>query len=259
MDHEEQWSVEEAHAQRAFSVRFEWGLPGAHAIGKDADVAVVVDVLSFTTTVSVAIDAGMEVLPYRWKDESAVRYADQQDATLAVSRASAKPGQISLSAASIRQAEPVARLVLPSPNGSTISWHLDGMGPDVVAGCLRNAEAVARWIDNRYDRDTSTIAIVAAGERWPDGSLRPAIEDLWGAGAIISGLAARGRDRLSPEAKIAAGAFDLARGTIRAELASCASGKELIDNGFGSDVMVASELDSSDHVPVLTGSRFIRG
>lgn len=33
-----------------------------------------------------------------------------------------------------------------------------------------------------------TVAVIPAGERWADGSLRPAIEDLLGAGAFIREL-----------------------------------------------------------------------
>ena len=50
---------------------------------------------------------------------------------------------------------------------------------DVVAASLRNAEAVGAWIG---EQDYNSVAVVAAGERWPDGSLRPALEDLLGAG-----------------------------------------------------------------------------
>ena len=61
-----------AHRQHAYRERLEWGLRGADAIAADADIAVVVDVLSFTTTVSVALDRGIQVVPHRWSDAEAV-------------------------------------------------------------------------------------------------------------------------------------------------------------------------------------------
>ena len=60
-----------AHQQCPYSVRFEWGITGASALALDADVSVVVDVLSFTTTLSVAVEQGIEVFPYRWRDDGA--------------------------------------------------------------------------------------------------------------------------------------------------------------------------------------------
>jgi 2-phosphosulfolactate phosphatase len=47
-----------ALGQAAYAIRLEWGPTGAAAIGADADIAVVVDVLSFTTTLTVAVDQG---------------------------------------------------------------------------------------------------------------------------------------------------------------------------------------------------------
>jgi 2-phosphosulfolactate phosphatase len=252
------WSIAHAHAQRSWSTRFEWGLAGAMSVAADTGIAIVVDVLSFTTALSVGMDAGIEVLPYRWKDESAARYAREHDAALAVSRSKAAPGQISLSAQTIRDAEPVARLVLPSPNGSTISWHLAEHSPVVIGASLRNATAVARWIDAHRDRESTTVAVIAAGEQWPDGSLRPAIEDLWGAGAVLHALRDLGRDGFSPEASMAAAAFEAVRDRLPDQLSASASGQELIGNGYAGDVDVAAELDSSEHVPILKGNRFVR-
>ncbi len=128
--------------------------------------------------------------------------------------------------------------MLPSPNGSSISAALAATGAAVVGACLRNRTAVARHV-----RGAQSIAVVAAGERWPDGSLRPAIEDLWGAGAVLAALVDRedlSLDGLSPESRVAEAAFRAVEPDLVAQLASCASGLELTDLGFGEDVSIAS-------------------
>lgn len=246
------------HAQTGHLVRFDWGLDGALAVASGVDVAVVVDVLSFTTAVSVALDAGTEVLPYRWADDTAVAFAQRHGAVLARARSAAGPGDVSLSPASIRAASGVRRLVLPSPNGSTICWHLAERAgvPTVLAASLRNAAAVARWVTGLPGADRLTVAVVAAGERWPGGALRPAIEDAWGAAAVLRGLVAGpGLDALSPEARSVAALAP--HGDVAAALAGCASGRELVADGYAGDVRVAAEVDASVVVPGLVDGRFV--
>jgi 2-phosphosulfolactate phosphatase len=150
----------------------------------------------------------------------------------------------------------VGRVVLPSPNGSAIAFALAGAGVTVVGACLRNAVAVGR----RLARDDGRISVVAAGERWPDGGLRPSIEDLWGAGAVLSALGRESGDAgASPEARAAVGAFRVVGDDLPAALAECASGRELAAAGFADDVAVASEHGVSDVVPVLDGEVFLAG
>jgi 2-phosphosulfolactate phosphatase len=100
--------------------------------------------------------------------------------------------------------------------------------------------------------------VIAAGERWSyDDSLRPALEDQLGAGAILSALSALGHaDSLSPEAGAAAELFDAGVATLSERLRSCVGGRELTSRGFASDVDVAADLNSSRIVPVLTGGAF---
>ncbi|MDX6371211.1 MAG: 2-phosphosulfolactate phosphatase [Nocardioidaceae bacterium] len=245
-----------SHRQAASAVRFDWGPTGAAAIAEGADVAVVVDVLSFTTTLCVAVERGMTVLPYRWKDERAASYAVERSATLAVGRLEARslPGGVSLSPAAMARATGVDRIVLPSPNGSSIAFGLADSGCIVVGACLRNRSAVAHWLQAHG----GTVAVVAAGERWPDDSLRPAAEDLWGAGAVLAALADLGSGDTdhSPEARVAADAFRAVEPSLALSLQACASGRELAEAGFGEDVDVAAELDVTDVVPVLDEGEF---
>jgi 2-phosphosulfolactate phosphatase len=232
--------------QEGFRVRFEQGMEGGRSIAHGDDVlVVVVDVLSFSTCVSVALDRGMAVIPARWRDERAAVLAQEHDAVLAAPRAS---GGVSLSPASIRGAEGVQRLVLPSPNGATLSSELAERGV-VIAGCLRNASATAAACVAHLERaEDAVVAVVAAGERWADDSLRSAPEDVWGAGAILDAI---GREDLaSPEALAAADAHRAAarRGLPLADLTS---GRELVDAGFAEDVRIAAEQDASRVVPRL--------
>jgi 2-phosphosulfolactate phosphatase len=238
-----------AHRQSDYRIRLEWGPTGGPAIARRAGCAVVVDVLSFTTTLSVAMDAGIRVFPYRWADESAREFAHRHDARLAVGRSVAKPGDISLSPGTIRAAHGVQRLVLPSPNGATISAQLTGT--TLIAASLRNRRAVADHLAG----EAGPIAVIASGERWPDGTLRPAVEDLWGAGGVIDALLQAGATNVSPEAHAAAAAYRQVAADIDRALRDCASGRELIAAGYAEDVAIAAELDESPAVPRLGPDR----
>ncbi len=132
------FSADVAHRQLQFAVRLEWGLAGALTVAQPADIAVVVDVLSFSTCVSVALDRGAEVFPYRWRDTGAEDFAAHYQAQLAGPR---DGGGLSLSPASLRSAASLERVVLPSPNGSELCQSLAGEVPLVAAVCLRNAAA----------------------------------------------------------------------------------------------------------------------
>ena len=85
------------------------------------------------------------------------------------------------------------------------------------------------------------ITVISAGERWPDGSLRPALEDWLGAGAIIRNL----RGQRSPEAAAAEAGFLSLRDQLSECLHQCASGRELVERGFAADVARAAALDAS--------------
>lgn len=252
-------AVPAEHRQSAYRTGFDWGMAGALALTADAhpgDVAVVVDVLSFTTTLSVAVEAGIEVFPYPWAEAGGPAYADERGAVLARGRRAAledrSAGSVSLSPASFDGVSGMERLVLPSPNGSAIAFALAGSGVTVVGACLRNAAAVGRWLA----ATTGRVRVVASGERWPDGQLRPAVEDLWGAGAVLAGLGPAGA---SPEARAAVAAYDAVRRDLGHELAGSASGRELVAAGFPRDLEIASALDVAQVVPVLSGESFADG
>ncbi|BCB80753.1 hypothetical protein GCM10022251_01080 [Phytohabitans flavus] len=241
---------EPVFAQPGAGVRFDWGLAGASELGRVCAVLVVVDVLSFTTSVDVAVGRGMRVHPFPWGAQ-ADDFARRIGAVAAVGRrAVSEERPWSLSPATLRSAPVVPDLVLPSPNGSAISAAASATGLPVLAGCVRNAPAVARWLLSRgYGTSRAPVGVVAAGERWPDGTLRPSVEDLLGGAAVLDGLA-DAPGGLSVEAAVALSALTGVP-DVPAAIRGCASGRELAESGFAEDVEIAVEAGVSDVVPVL--------
>jgi 2-phosphosulfolactate phosphatase len=233
-------------SQADFEIRCEWGEGGVAALAAISDVVIIVDVLSFSTCVAIAVQRGAMVFPYRGRHEGAADFAGSANAELAGRRGSGAP--YSLSPASLLALPAGFRLVLPSPNGATLSL---ATGTTLtLAGCLRNYRAVARAAEQLGRR----IAVIPAGERWPDGSLRPAIEDWLGAGAIVSEL----RGELSPEARAARAAFEAVALDLEGAIRRSGSGKELIATGYERDVALAAEANASDAVPVLVDGAYRR-
>lgn len=237
--------------QAEYALRCEWGPHGVRQLATISDVLIVVDVLSFSTTVDIAVSNGAVVFPYGSRDEQVEDYARARSAHIAETVRT--ESGFSLSPASLRRVPSGYRLVLPSPNGGSLSLAafraVAGGETETFTACLRNARAVARAARQLGSR----FAVVPAGERWPDGSLRPAIEDWIGAGAVLAGLPGRP----SPEAAMAIAAFESVGRQCGPVLEACSSGKELIDRGFGEDVALAAELDASTVAPRLQDGGFI--
>jgi 2-phosphosulfolactate phosphatase len=140
-------------------------------------------------------------------------------------------------------------VVLPSPNGGNLSAHT-GLHPTFTA-CLRNANAVALAASQLG----KSIAVIAAGEAWEGGGLRVAVEDLLGAGAIISML----NGSVSPEAAAARATFDALKGRLEPALLECASGRELIGRGHAGDIVLAAPLNVSACIPILQDGAYVNG
>lgn len=231
--------------QQEFDIRLEWGMRGVEELARVSDVIIIVDVLSFSTCVDVATSKDAVVYPYKFRDETANEYAANLGAELAVKRTA--PGVYSLSPQSLVHIKASTKLVLPSPNGSTLTLGT-GSTP-TICGCLRNAKAVAE----KAMQIGSKIAIIPAGERWEDGSLRIATEDLLGAGAIIAYL----QGSLSPESKTALFGYKASEQNIPTEVKQCISGKELIEMGFEADVDLACQVNVSTNVPILKDGYYV--
>lgn len=255
--------------QHGADVRFEWGGQGLDALlAGGVRTVVVVDVLRFCTAVDVACGRGAAVTPSGADEAGAADEAARRGAQVAsLGVTGGDTSVLSLSPVSLRKLTSTDHVLLTSPDGGALSLRAAAAGAVVLAGCLRNAAAVAEAVQ------AFPVGVVAAGERWPDGSLRPAVEDAWGAGAVIRALsppastdptlglfamfgeslgappppATRSRS-LSPEAAWAAANLPTALPEI---LPKTASGRELADAGWSLDIEVAAALNVSQTAPRL--------
>ncbi len=234
--------------QTEADIRLEWGPEGVGVLGGACAVLIIVDVLSFCTTTDLVLGNGGRVLPVRWRDHRGEDAAKERGAILA------GEGDWTLRPSSVTEIPPGTLLALPSPNGATLCDAAATTGAEVLAGCLRNATAVAARAAELADG--APIGVVPAGERWgidmhteakKFGPLRPCVEDQLGAGAIIAALGDYGRPSAEARlAAIAAKAIDIAEA-----LTECSSGRELAAAGHANDVTLAARLDTSSTVPVL--------
>ncbi|WDL96702.1 2-phosphosulfolactate phosphatase [Alicyclobacillus sp. ALC3] len=134
-------------------------MEGLQCLAPKLDIVVIVDVLSFTTAVSVAVERGATVYPYRWADDSAASFAESKAAILLGRR---EERGLSLSPASLAHVESGQRLVMPSPNGSMLSFVAASFGKQVIAGSLRNAKAAADTIREQGHLSPEAKMAVAA-------------------------------------------------------------------------------------------------
>jgi 2-phosphosulfolactate phosphatase len=230
------------------AVGVEWGLRGALNYAPRVDALVVIDVLSFSTSVCVAVERGATVYPHPG-GPGARLLADQVGGILA-GRRTLTDGP-SLSPTSLLDLPPGSRLVLPSPNGGNIAYSLAGQRCQVFTAALRNASAVGRYLAESHA--IRRVVLVPAGERWPDDSMRVAYEDQVGAGAVVSRmLRVDPALRLTAEAEAALAAYERLR-----PFDETPSGQELTVRDFGDDIVLASAIDVTDVVPVLRDGCFV--
>ena len=234
------WRTVEGSMGQAFC---EWGLRGVEALRDRVAALVIVDVLSFSTAVDVAVARGASVIPFPFGGLAAARAAAAAAGAVLAERRNSFGTGFSLSPPSLARIPGGTKLLLPSPNGGRLS--LAGGAVPVFTACLRNAEAVAAAM--RAVAGDGAVGVVPAGEVWSDGGLRPAIEDQLGAGAILDALGMQ----LSAEARVARDAFRGAASDLCPVLRASISGQELIDRGFQEDVEFAAALDVSAVAPIL--------
>jgi 2-phosphosulfolactate phosphatase len=142
--------------QSVYDVRFEWGPEGVRRLAQDATAVVIVDALTFSTAVDVAVGRGAAVIPFRVGGEMAEAAARDLGALLAVPREHVSPARpYSLSPGTLAVLAPGDRLLLPSPNGATLTLLAVASGAivgDDGAMIRRNSSAKHRSVASHLAR-----------------------------------------------------------------------------------------------------------
>ncbi len=235
--------------------RLEWGPHGLRSLAGTCEVIVVVDVLWFSTIISLVAEAGAIATLQRRHDPGGGVEPPSPAALFELALGAGRD----------------QRLEIPDPDHAVLALAAAEYGAEhVLAGCLRNARATAAMIDHLVGPDAG-VGVVVVGERWRQqtGPLRPAVEDLLGAGAIIAALdpaAAVGGPRSSPEAAAARATFLDARPLMTDTLMRTATAHVLQHQRHtaptgGHDmvedlIMLASAVDVTDTAAVLTDGAF---
>jgi 2-phosphosulfolactate phosphatase len=245
--------------QSPYEVKLDWGIRGAREATKRKEIMIIVDVLSFSSTVIAAMENQAVIYPFAPPiNEEARNYANQIRAELVVGRAEAiKTGKRSLSPISFTVDDYGKSYVLCSLNGAACVEAAKRV-PSLLIGSLRNARAVAEAAIELKKMTGKAITIIACGERWENAAsdeneLRPGIEDYLGAGAIISYI----NGSQSPEAFVCKQAFKASQQQLTELISKCGSGRELAERGFKEDVGFCMQLNQSSIVPILSQNKFV--
>ena len=229
-------------------IHLEWGVAGARLAASRGDAVILVDVLSFSTSLAIACENGAKVLVYSLAELEDMggrdAAANQLNALIISKKRNPKPGAYSLSPRSLENLPDGSRIIITSMNGATCVAQTDG-APAVLVGGLRNATETANEAC-RILRSSSVarLTIVPCGEQWSSvGEMdgwRPCVEDWLGAGAIAHALEVFGF-KLSVEALAASSTYKSVANNIHRYLSESVSGRELSAKGFECDIAVAAQ------------------
>ncbi len=204
------------------------------------DVAILVDVLRASTTITVAMENFRTIIPVK-SIEEAEKLAEKHDAVLAGERNGAaiegfdtgnSPLEISKFMGDV--------LVITTSNGTRI---LEGMKAKVVIGSFINAKAVANMAMELADNH---IEVVMAGV---EGKF--AIEDFLGAGEIIGNLKNCNLDEMALASYMASRNNDMVKKAVK----NSRSALRLCELGLSNDVDFCIRRNIYDSVPVYEKGR----
>lgn len=199
------------------------------------DVAVMVDVLRASTTITVALDNFNQIIAVKDKG-NAIELAGKHQAVLAGEREGAKIEGFDTGNSPVEIKNFSGKcLVLTTSNGTRI---LEGMNAKALIGSFINAKAVAKAASEIAD---DHIEIVMAGVR---GQF--AIEDFLGAGEIISNLTDYKLDEMALSAYLASRDDEM----VNKAVLNSNSALGLQKLGYNKDILFSIKKDIYNVVPI---------
>jgi 2-phosphosulfolactate phosphatase len=199
------------------------------------DVAIMVDVLRASTTITVAMENFSSIIPVKGVDE-AKKLAKDYNAVLAGERGGAAVEGFNTGNSPVEISKLMGDiLVITTSNGTRI---LDGMKAKAMIGSFVNAKAVAQ---KALDTAENHIEVVMAGV---EGKF--AIEDFLGAGEIISNLLDQNLDEMALAAYMSSRDNNMVNEAIK----KSRSARRLDELGLSFDVDFCLKRNIYHSVPV---------
>ncbi|MCF7810108.1 2-phosphosulfolactate phosphatase [bacterium] len=247
----------EIHGQIDYKCRFDWGSEGAASAAERGDIIVIVDTLSFSTSVVTAVHNGGIIYPAVDQDDL-LEIAGRIDAVKAVQRSKVpSEGRFSLSPETFIELEAETSVILASPNGASCCRAAKSAS-NVFVASLINAEAMGKTLERIMDLTGSNVTLIACGEQLQSGldnpGIRFAIEDMLAVGAILSYIL---KDK-SPEAQVCEAAFGAIEHFIDEMIWDSISGRELRSSGFGHDVNYSARMNIIDTVAAMENDKMVK-
>lgn len=237
--------------QSPFQCRVDWGPKGTVEAASRNDIIIIVDILSFSSTVTTALHQGAIIYPFSMEGDINA-FGLSVGAEVLFGRIEGKRlNRPSLSPTSFKDYYTDKKFVLSSANGATCT-KISGKVPAILIGCFLNISAVASVANKIQKTTNANITVIACGERWSNAKenedkLRPCIEDYLGAGAILNLL----EGTKSPESKVCIKTFKSSEKELEELILESGSGRELIGKGFSEDIKHSLRLDIFQEVPFL--------
>lgn len=222
------------------------GPEGLDAALRRGDIAVIVDVLRFSSTVTTAVANGFTVLPRSGPDDGA------RTSTGDI------PRRATLSPLDFVNPRSSEEVLLASPNGAFLAGKIGEKDRGFI-GCFLNARCVARIVSGVAVKEGRDVTLVAAGEIEEDrieGVRIPrfAIEDWLGCGSILSEM----RMERTAEAEVCAGSYDACKADLVDLIRRSLSGRYLIGRGKECDISHCVQRNIYDIVPVVRAGTIVK-